>query len=216
MKKLLTILALASATTLLHAQGLVYMFGNTKVSTNTAVSTFVGGSQAGGVSGLTAGSASGQVYDYALLYASYGSGSSPALTAAGLANSWTYSGVTATNYTTAGSMFSPGSSGGTAASNWASGATNYVVVVGWSSNLGSSWATVSQELLNNSWTTAGYFGVSTVGYIAAGGGTSPATAVFGGTGVPLGSLTLYAVPEPATMALVAVGGLGLMAIRRRK
>lgn len=214
MKKLLTILAMASVSTLLYAQGTVYILGNEHVSTNNAISIYSGGNGAGGTaSGLMAPPSSGQSYDFALLFAS-GASAAPALTAAGLAT-WQDSGITANNYLAPGFLDGTGGNTGAAANGWAIGATDWVVVVGWSANLGSTWSSVENQLTTG-WLSAGYFGVSGVGEIASGGGPNPAAAVFGGTGIPNTGFALYAVPEPTTIALIGIGGIGLAMIRRRK
>jgi hypothetical protein len=67
----------------------------------------------------------------------------------------------------------------------------------------------------------GFFGVSALGDAYAGGGPDalPAVSIFGTTGGAPGGLTegltLYVVPEPATMALGMLGGAVLL-FRRRK
>src|SRR5208283_4180337 len=107
------------------------------------------------------------------------------------------------------------------------GTTNNIVLVGWSSNLGTSWSAVSSLLLNwatESQTVSGtaYFGESNTGFLVPNTGTTGAT-VFAAApvlnGTPILSLNtpLYAlpIPEPATFALAGLGGLSLLLFRRR-
>jgi hypothetical protein len=123
-----------------------------------------------------------------------------------------------------------GASGTGVQVNWANGTTQSVVLVGWSANLGSSWVTVSNELAN--WSTLGstivgeaFFGETGIGSVNP-TGASPGDTLFAAastplaTGTPIFSLNtplyLLSVPEPATMALAGLGGLGLLLFRRRR
>jgi hypothetical protein len=88
--------------------------------------------------------------------------------------------------------------------------------------LGSDYATVLAEYQSGQWVGSGYFGYSAAGSVTSGGvGTPPSNGnpLFGGTGIS--GFDLYAVggtvvPEPTTIALIGLGGLGLAMIRRRK
>lgn len=72
MKKILTIISLVAATTLLHAQGWITFNGSaSNIQTNTAISTFFGGPGGAGIGKtFAANGGSGVVYDYVLLYES--------------------------------------------------------------------------------------------------------------------------------------------------
>jgi len=112
------------------------------------------------------------------------------------------------------------------------GTTNNIVLVGWSSNLGTSWSAVAPILAD--WyyeeplvVGPAYFGESNTGYIVPNintGGIGLGASVFASAannnGLPINSLNtqLYAlpVPEPAMFALAGLGGLSLLLFRRRK
>jgi len=245
MKKILVItLSLMAGTMLSNAQGLIKFFNLSAtflVSTNTSFSTFAGGTQTGGVGGVTAGSPSGQVYYYQLLIAPMGTFSSGSFASTNpLASGWTAPAGygLATNFVGAGTLAGPGGNSGTGVSGWANGGPGATsdtqgtemdyLLVGWSANLGNSWASVSNLLASgftgNSIPNA-FFGVSQLGFGYSGGSGTPATgpeSLFGVTaGMPGGltsGFTMYAVPtpEPGTIALAGLGGLSMLLFRRRK
>ena len=243
MKKILSILALGAVASVGYSQGTVQVYsiaaGNA-IYTNSALSVFAGGSGNGGTSGKTASAANG--FYYTLLCQAY----SPSITTNNpAATGWLQSGILATNYSgVAGGIKGNGGNAGAAttgsvwgaptAGNYSDGTLNNFVLVGWSSNLGSTWATVSGELAAGWGNIAGYnsantyfFGVSALGngYAGAGPNSLPAPDVFGvTTGMPgglAGGFSLYSVapvvvPEPATLAMAALGGASLLLFRRRK
>jgi len=183
---------------------------------------FGGGSTGSGAVGSTATSATG--FYYALLYAAYsGSQAAKPTSLTALSTVWTATGLTANNSTaTAGRLIVSGTTGTSVTVPWATGVTNSVMLVGWSANLGTTWSSALSSLNSLSFSGPGYFGMSNTGYLAA-GGADPGTTVFAtaGTlhGLPINSLNtqlyLVPVPEPSTIALAGLGGLGLLALRRR-
>ena len=201
--------------------------------TNATVMSSVVGGGASGLQGGTVGSttATAGQFSYALLF----SGTSVPVSGAGVAApaslaslaGWTESGLTAQNATTAGRLL-PNSPGSSVTVPWAAGVTQNVVLVGWSVNLGATWtaalATLNSPSALAAVTGLGFFGVSNTGYLAA-GSADPGTSVFGsadgGFGLPIKSLLtqlnlVTPVPEPATIALAGLGGLALLALRRKK
>ena len=102
------------------------------------------------------------------------------------------------------------------------------MLVGWSANLGNTWTAALAALNGGTFAAGSFFGESNSGYLTtASTATSPGAAVFGSVansfGTPIQSLNTQlfllptaVVPEPGTMALAAIGGLSLLAFRRKK
>lgn len=174
----------------------------------------------------TAAAANG--YYYALLVQPYNAG----LSAINPLDPNYTLGMMATNYL-AGGIKGAGAGAGAPVANWAApsgaayntaGQDNFLLV-GWSSSLGDTWSAVSAQLASGNWSqNGGFFGVSTLGNGYSGGGPNGllAPSIFGSSaGMPGGlasGITMYTtpVPEPTSMALVALGGVSLLLFRRSK
>jgi len=248
MKKLvLTTVCALALTGAAFAQGLVNWASAPSssfiVQSNTALSTLFGGTGTGGVSGNEGPGAAGPGFYEVLLY---GSQNTTGVTVAGpstvaaLLSGWHSTELYATNalaatYNGRLGLVNPN---GSATVPWggnsdANGQSNNIVMAGWSANLGTTWAAVSNNLAN--WNTVrgtivgpAFFGLSSTGYLVGNDSPSSGASLFGsGTATPNGQplsnpsanpqeLFLLPVPEPATMALVGLGGLSLMLFRRQR
>jgi PEP-CTERM motif-containing protein len=125
---------------------------------------------------------------------------------------FTFSGVYATNFRVAGFLFGGNN---VAVPGWMPGTSRSFLVAGWTSSLGHDW---NQDWLTGTFNAIGYFSLSSVGMGPAGGFDGPfpypPLNLFGGaTGIQTG-LTLTAVPEPSTAAVVGLGVATLALFRR--
>jgi hypothetical protein len=235
MKKLLaTVIGLTVGAVFVHAQGTIEISARPVGAVLTNTDSFYNQSAAGATTGETYAGTAGnvQAYDYALLIAS----TTTAGDASPLGGDWSQAAIsgspstfiTASNYSTvAGAVEGSGGVSGVAVNSWTPGTDMDIMLVAWSSNLGSSWTTIEGELGNGTqgaaaWTANGFFGYSAVASIESGNFGTPAagpTSIFGATGIQgfsLFAVTPSAVPEPTTLALAGLGGLSMLFLRRRK
>ena len=248
MKKILLTIGLMAATSAAFAQGFVnFTPGTYLASTNgtTLSSVYTAAlpqNAAGQTVGLTTPGQNPAGFYYEILIQHF-TGTLPTDLNV-VDGSWKDSGLADTNHLTVAGRIAPGptalnvgtlvgwdafSLGG---STFPSG-TNYIMLVGWSANLGNSWGQVSNNIANVELNNAGYFnnfngnsffGESTIGWenpsTSSGAGNILIGAAANAGGQPIllaGGLPLYElpVPEPATFALVGFGGLSLLLFRRR-
>jgi len=204
------------------------------VTTNSAISHFVGGSETGGFGGKIASTA-GLFYFQLFIQPYTGTLSASATNildygweAATVYGTSTY--VTATNRVIAGAVVGVGGNTGVAVNNWAlptasyysTSGRNYFMIAGWSADFGTSWAEVSGKVASGFYDAGRYFGVSGVGNAYAAGAFSltPQSLFVTSAATPQGlgtSMVLYQiVPEPSTFVLVGLGGISLLLLLRRK
>jgi hypothetical protein len=221
MKKIfLTMFGLVAAATLVHAQGFIIVQSTAaNIQTNTALfgsTTQQSPFYATAAAGKTVTSSG--AFDYALLWSTTSISDGPTDPGWTLTTQNGGSALVMNNYVVGGGISGTGTSACVAV-NMAAGTTYFVQLVGWSSNLGSTWSSVESQLASGNWNSAaGFFGetgVSTMTPFATAGTGDPF--IFP-TAYPNGSLTLFAVPvpEPTTLALAGLGGLSMMFLRRRK
>jgi len=230
MKKLIATLAMASVATGVFAQGQVNFFNvSGLMTTNSVVSSFAASGytvdpNAPGAAGKLSSAATG--FYFTLLFDTAGLPANNNPNTAG----WTQAAiggvpVIGTNLSGSfGDMTGPKGVSTMLPDNWAAGTAGNFIIVGWSANLGSTWSQVSAELaggwsaFNNN--TYNWFGVSTIGNGTPTASPSPAYNLWAGAGAPGNTFALSEVgspvPEPATMALAALGGASLLLFRRKK
>jgi hypothetical protein len=212
----LTLVATLGLAASSFGQGYVTVTGNQQSSTNTTLltSAYTGGVQAGGTSGLLAPAASAGNFKLELLTAT--SFTSTALFGNSTLGGWLDTGIAGGGNSFAGRL-TAGS--GLQALNAAIGNSQSWLIVSWSANLG-TWANVQSILTSGVSTADGFIGWSLVGTgAAAGAPPTPAFAITGtGNAIPTGwsLLAVTSAPEPGTIALAGLGGLSLLALRRKK
>lgn len=222
MKKLLTIAAIAGAASLSYGQGFVNFTGAGSTFYTNSVASSTGGSGTNAVGAKNSVTA----YYFALFVApsTTAAPGTPVLgdpTTAG----WTFTGDYATNGTAKGGFTGFGENGGdvnsVGVSGYAPGSTADFLIVGWSGNVGTSWASAQAVIAGNASGVNGSqysLGESLVGdaILAPAGG--PYNAVLGTAAGQIGSFALgtYLIPEPTTCALCGLGAAALVVFRRRK
>jgi len=143
---------------------------------------------------VTGKSSTAGTYYYALLFDTSAPSGSSSPTNSGWSVATLFGGGSA------GLASSPSFAGGVTAPSTSSGvelnmaqSAYSIELVGWSASLGTTFSQVEAELAANSWTANGFFGYSAVDSLTPGASTGGDPTVFGGAGVPLGSLNLYAI-----------------------
>ncbi|MEI6195091.1 MAG: PEP-CTERM sorting domain-containing protein [Verrucomicrobiota bacterium] len=199
-------------------------FGQGFISLNDSVSVKVSFNGTG--SAVAMGTTALQYYFTALAWSGVGTPTVTSLNDLKNAN-WFDTGVIGNNGTTgpkAGTVAAPTASTQlTGPWSQPGNAANYVIV-GWTATEGTTWAGVLSQINSGTWqdsTATGGLGWSTIGNITAGGGplgvslwgTSGSTV---NTGFVIDHANVAPVPEPATIALAGLGGLALLALRRKK
>ena len=131
-----------------------------------------------------------------------------ATTADLLTPTWTFTGIYATNIAAAGRL--SGGNNVATLTAWAPGETNSFLVAGWNAVMGHDWTAVAAELSGGTSPPFSLFGISAVGFGAAGGGTAGLSsfAIWGSRptlqGTPLSTGFVLALPEPSAFALLAI------------
>jgi hypothetical protein len=174
---------------------------------STTYSPFFGGGVTGsGTIGFAAinSAVPGPTFRYELLYGALYNGSvNVAPTTLSDLNTWSDSSLSATNAIVGGRIVcAPSSTGAATPVGWNYGSTNYIMLVGWSANLGSTWSAAKATLNSQSALAMvngqAFFGVSKVGYVMpAIAGQNPGAVLFGAGGGLIQSTNtpLYLVPS---------------------
>jgi len=223
MKKLLIIASMSALAVAANAQGLVSFNNSSAASTKISTNSVVGGAS----TGLTTIGNGNYYYELFGSSNSVANGNAAAVMPTGsgaLLGTYVFSDSTwidlasaQSGTTRAGQVTGPSPVTDPATAGGA-GATGNFIVIGWSANIGSTIAALEAYLASPTLLPGGgYVGQSNVGNVALGNGSSlPTLAVFGNgvNGILLGLIPV--VPEPATIALMTLGGASLLLFRRRK
>jgi len=230
MKKFLSIIAVAGVAAASYGQGTVIFATSASAATHVSANTSVGGTTFAQITGAA------NSYYFALFASSTATtvlGSSAAIVGGTGANlnsgasyvfndaNWTFVSYGASSGST-GKFLPSGTvnSDSTTTVPFATAASPInVVTIGWSSNIGSTVASLEAFFAGTSGQTSGFTGEVAVNTISAGSvpgsGNATANNVFSGiTGLKLGEVT--PTPEPTSIALGVMGGLSLLALRRKK
>jgi hypothetical protein len=204
MKKLLTLAALVSATTLSFAQGTL-LWNNTS-------GTLISLDGATSPARVDANS----TINFGIFIAPFGTAApAPGLPGASDPN-WQFVGAYGLNSSASpagvGRLQNPGQA---TIAGFAPGTTVNFIIAGWRTTAGgvaADWSAARNSLLS--------YGHSTLGFLILGGGAIPDSSAFGtttsATVQQVGGFNVVTVPEPSSMALAGLGAAGLLLFRRRK
>jgi len=184
---------------------------------------FGGGATGSGTIGNTFNSTIAAYY-LELLYLPGAQTSAPT-TLTGL-DTWSDGGLVGINTASGSGRFGVVGSTTAATVPWAAGTTDNIILVAWSSPVGTNW-TQARATLNNGafppFAVNSYFGISSSGYIAPRSVDPGSTFVGGGPSIDGSPITstltqmyVLPVPEPTTLALAGLGGLSLLLFRRQR
>jgi hypothetical protein len=228
MKKTILTLAMAvGCVAASYGQGTVLFATTANAGTKVSTNSVVGGPATGLISATPA------TYYFALFYSQTGStsvGGKATATVGGTTGyafsdsanwSFVFSGVS----TALGKFSGAQNSDGSVTVPVAAAGTAELVAIGWSANIGSSISDL-QAFLNgtDNGVTTGWVGQSAVASIIMGNapgtsGSQSPVSLFGTGAGQVGGMVLGEVvttPEPTSLALAAMGGLSLLALRRKK
>ena len=216
MKSLFTLCLMAALGSRCTAQGFINFNNTSSASSKISIATVVGGP----ATVLTTGPAGSFIY--ALFYApnkvtTVGGSSGPVLPSVGGSffvtsdSNWTFSGAYAQSSATPGRI--SGNANQVVNGVGLAGNANFVIL-GWSATIGPTVADFQNFLANPS--VPGYFGESAVHNLTLGdGNTVPTPTALGGASIPGFVLGTVYIPEPASLSLMALGGLACLVARRK-
>jgi len=234
-KTVLATLLAVGVSSLGFAQGYVtwnaspgqFVIGQTNSTVYSGLSGAVGGGQStgSGTVGNTVGGAT-SLYYYDLLVSTADSASPTAM--ADLSANWSDTGLMMTNGPAANGRLNPSTPISAGAVSWSGSGAEEFMLVGWSANLGTTYATVLNEL--NHWNGSlanAFFGessaasivpssTSTAGVTLFGSAVSGLISNTGASPMELFELQPTIIPEPGTMALAVLGGASMLLFRRKK
>jgi len=228
MKKIiLTSICTLGAAGAVLAQGTINYGGwspSYSMQTNTEViSPLFTGTVTGGSIGKTVGSATGPNAFYYEVLDNAANTATPTTLAA--LDTWADTGLTGVNNTGAGQVLAVGQLQNATGNGTIPTGSDEFLLVGWSADLGTTWATVKAALSSPSTLAADSAnGTLLFGFTAASsditvGSANPGAVIQGAGLVPTGTTYLEvvpAVPEPSTIALGVMGAASLLALRRKK
>jgi hypothetical protein len=229
MKKILLTSAAVALSSSLFAQGIVNFQNSSSASGQVSINSTPGGPETGKTP-TTAGAFYFE-FLYSLSSAATENGSAAAYIppATPVSNFTPFFAVSDTGFTDSGLLAENTASAGrvlgplNATINALSAGASYTgVVIGWSANIGTTYQALVSFLSAPSTLVGGtpaYIGESVVGTFTAGGGSTSVPNVLAATpaisGFVVGEVD-SPTPEPTTLALVGLGSLSMLALRRKK